>query len=111
MNVRFLDYDEEGRLHRQSWTTQGTTEFWAETKFESGGEVLWKTFSDGDGVGSAAVPWLYDTAGPPQAMHSPPSTTRAWPVMKDERSEARKRMASAISSTLAKRPIGIFPLT
>ena len=41
-----------------------------------------------------------------QAMHSPPSTTSAWPVIKDERSEARNRIASAISSTLAKRRIG-----
>ena len=45
------------------------------------------------------------------AMHSPPSMTSAWPVMNDERSEARKRIASAISSTLAKRPIGIFSFT
>jgi len=45
---------------------------------------------------------------PAQTRHSPPSMTRAWPVMKDERSEARKRAASAISSTLAQRPIGIW---
>jgi len=45
------------------------------------------------------------------AMHSPPSTTNAWPVMKDERSEARNRIASAISPTVAKRPIGILSFT
>ena len=49
--------------------------------------------------------------GPYQAMLSPPSITRAWPVMKDDRSETRNRIASATSSALAHRPIGILSRT
>jgi hypothetical protein len=47
----------------------------------------------------------------PQPILSPPSITSAWPVMKDERSETRNRIASAISSALAQRPIGILVRT
>jgi len=45
------------------------------------------------------------------AMHSPPSITSAWPVINDDRSDARKRIDSAISPVVAQRPIGMVSLT
>src|SRR5687767_6990956 len=44
----------------------------------------------------------------PNLETAPPSTTRVWPVMNEERlPSARKRMASAISSGLPIRPSGV----
>lgn len=56
---------------------------------------------------------LVPAAGPVRHGHSdsPPSTTSAWPVMKAERSETQNRIASAISSGLAKRRSGILSST
>lgn len=44
-------------------------------------------------------------------IDSPPSITNACPVMKAERSDARKTTASAISSAAPKRPMGIVSET
>ena len=51
---------------------------------------------------------LVQSVAPAASAHSdsPPSTTSAWPVMKAERSETQNRIASAISSALAKRRSG-----
>lgn len=44
----------------------------------------------------------------PFQMHSAPSMTSAWPVMKADWSEARKTMPCAISSGVPQRPMGMF---
>jgi YD repeat-containing protein len=57
-----FDHDGEGRLAKQTWTVDGVA-YAATTGFAPGGEILWKTFPDGDSVGSTASRWVYDRAG------------------------------------------------
>lgn len=48
---------------------------------------------------------------PPQRMLRPPSTGRAWPVMKLELGPPRKAITSAISPASASRPRGCLAAT
>ncbi len=57
-----FDHDGEGRLAKQTWTVDGVA-YAATTGFAPGGQILWKTFPDGDAVGSTASRWVYDRAG------------------------------------------------
>jgi YD repeat-containing protein len=57
-----FDRDGEGNLAREQWTVDGST-YTATTGFAPMGEVLWRTYPDGDSVGSAGTPFTYDAAG------------------------------------------------
>ncbi len=58
------DNDAGGRLAKQTWTVTGLagTKV-AQTGYHASGQVLWKSWPDGDSTGSAGTPWAYDTAG------------------------------------------------
>lgn len=57
-----FDHDGEGNLARQQWIVDGVTHT-ATTGFAPMGEVLWKSYPDGDSVGGPGDPWTYDPAG------------------------------------------------
>jgi YD repeat-containing protein len=57
-----LDHDGQGRPAKQTWTVDAVT-YTATTGFAPGGEILWRTFPDGDSVGSTTSRWTYDPAG------------------------------------------------
>lgn len=63
VGTQSFDHDREGRLARQSWIGGAGNTSTAETGYAPGGEVLWRSFPDGDSVGSAAAPWVYDDSG------------------------------------------------
>jgi RHS repeat-associated protein len=55
-------FDKEGRLASKAYVVDGTTYPFA-IGYDTGGRVLWQSYPDGDSVGSAASPMLYDAAG------------------------------------------------
>ena len=56
------DYDAAGREVRKTYSLDGT-DYVFETGYDAGGRVLWRSYPDGDSVGSALDPFLYDAAG------------------------------------------------
>jgi hypothetical protein len=60
----------------------------------------------GPGAGEYPSPW--GQLRKPDAAHVPPSTWMVPPVTKRDRSEARKRMASARCSGMGGSPIGMY---
>jgi RHS repeat-associated protein len=62
-----LDFDALGREVRKAYTVDGTTHGFT-TAYDAGGRVLWKSYPDGDQVGSSGTPILYDAAGRQKAV-------------------------------------------
>ena len=56
------DYDVVGRMVRKTYRV-GKTDYSFRTGYDAAGRVLWQEYPDGDSVGSAAEPFVYDAAG------------------------------------------------
>ena len=94
----FVDYREAASMSSRTWRKfqasqtakdlHTTPEGWAQAN------PTWRDFLAQSGETLAT--WRAGSEKPP--MMRPPSTTRAWPVMNEESSDARKSAAVAISS-------------
>ncbi len=56
------DSDPDGRLVKQTWMI-GSNTYTQSTAVELGGRMLWRQYPDGDTVGSAVNPFVYNGAG------------------------------------------------
>jgi RHS repeat-associated protein len=56
------DFDKDGRLVKQAWVV-GSNTYTQTTTLDLGGRTLWRQYPDGDTVGSAVNPFIYDEAG------------------------------------------------
>lgn len=89
-----FDYDQEGFAESQSWTVGGT--YTLVTKHAPGGEILWKTYPDGDSTGNSGSKWQYDGLG---RLNSVPGLVHSTTYMADGQTAIVKYLTAPILST------------
>jgi hypothetical protein len=60
-------FDNEGRLAQKTYLVDGSTYNFS-TGYDTGGRILSQAYPDGDSVGGAGNPILYDAAGRPKVV-------------------------------------------